>query len=290
MAANPGMRNPPGMVLFFLVLTIASAAAVAWGALTMTDANEASAQGAAVAVGLAVGVISAGMLYIAIRGWRLALALGRGEGVLARWTVSPDDYKTFVANDAARNALGPEYQNDWTPPEESPPGGLEVVFGKDIVRVGDRHFGLVNTGMFVFEGVQILPENPLAIEFGTRATSLSKGASSVHVNVVTGLLRIPIGRLARADAARVLDHYKRVDSHEIVVNPGFYKGRMRFGLIAAPVCFVAAALGYLMQEAGIATIEVNLVLMIGGIIAGLGALVLALIAAWLSHLQYARRV
>jgi hypothetical protein len=165
-----------------------------------------------------------------------------------------------------------------------------VAFGRDIVSAGRHFFGLANTGMFTFEGVQILPGNPLAIEFGMISTTLSHGASSVRVDVDRGVLRIPIGRLARADAVRVLEHYKRVDSHEIVVNPDFYLGRLRFGLISAPVCFLAAAAGLGMQSFGINTSgDLNLILMITGLLCGIGALVLAAVAGYLSWQQHRRR-
>lgn len=286
MAANTGIHNPPGIVLFFLVLSIASAAAVIWGIAEMPEDQSApSPAGAAVGAGAAIGIVSLGMLYLTFKSWRKTLALASGKDVIARWTVSADEYRAFLVNNAERNGLGPDYQNDWKPRDAAPEGGLKVVFGKDIVSVGDRAFGLVNTGMFTFEGVQILPENPLAIEFGTLQTSLSEGASSVYVNESRGVLRIPIARAARDDAVRVLNFYKRVDAHEIVVNPEFYRGRMKFGLIAAPVCLLLAALGYVLESAGAATQMVNLVLMIGGIISALGAVVLAAAAAYLGWLQ-----
>ncbi len=288
MSANKGMRHPAQMVLLFLVLAVASSASVAGGIFMMQTVGETKANGLAIGIGGPVAVISIGMLFLTIRGWRLALALRRGENVIAHWMVSPEDFATFVANNTARNALGADYRNDWKPPKKVPCQGLEVVFGKDIVMVGDRFFGLVNTGMFTFEGVQILPENPLAIEFGTVSTTLSHGGSAARIDVNKGVLRIPIGRLARADAVRVFEHYKGVDAHEIVVNPGFYRGRMRFGLVAAPLCFLATAAGFAMQSNGIGNIDVNLVLMIGGVVSGIGALILAAIAAYLSWQQHRR--
>lgn len=290
MPASKGLLHPPPMVLFFLALALVSSASVAWGVYDMRTVGETQANGLTIGIGGPIAIISIGMLFLTANGWRLALALSRGENEIARWTVSPDDLAAFVASDAARNALGPEYRNAWKPPKKVPPGGLDVAFGRDIVMVGNRFFGLVNTGMFTFEGVQILPGNPLAIEFGMVSTTLSHGASSARVDVSKGLLRIPIGRLARADAVRVLDHYRRVDSHEIVVNPGLYRGRMRFGLISAPVCFLAAAAGWAMQSYGINTNgDLNLILMIAGLLCGIGGLVLAAVARYLSYEQHRRR-
>ncbi len=290
MSVNKGVRRPLRMVWLFLVLAGFSSASVAWGIHVLRTVGDTTAAGLAIGVAGPVAVISVGMLVLAVNNVRLTGALRRGENVIARWTVSPDDYAAFIANNAARNALGPAYQNDWKLPKTIPPQGLAVVFGQDMVMVGDRFFGLVNTGMFTFRGVQILPENPLAIEFGTVSSTLSQGGSAVRLDVGSGVLRIPIARLARADAVRVLDHYKRVDSREIVVNPEFHRGRMRFGLIAAPICFAAAALGFVMQDHGINTDgDLNLVLAVVGVICGIGALILAGIAAYLSWQQHRRR-
>lgn len=290
MSANKGVRLPRRMVWFFLALAVLSSAGVAWGIHVYQTVGETTAAGVAIGLGGPVAVISIGMLVLALNNLRFTNALLRGENVIARWVVSPDDYAAFAANNAARNALGPAYKNDWKLPKTIPPQGLEVVFGRDIVMVGDRFFSLVNTGMFTFRGVQMLPENPLSIEFGTRSALPSHGAAGVRVDVSTGVLRIPVGRLARADAVRVLDHYKRVDARETVVNPGFYRRRIRFGLIAAPIFFVAAALGAAMQYLGInADGVVNLLLAVVGVICGIAALILASIAAYLGRQQHRRR-
>lgn len=65
---------------------------------------------------------------------------------------------------------------------------------------------------------------------------------------------------------------------------------MRFGPIAAPICFLAAALGFGMQQYGInATGVLNLILAVAGVVGGIGALILAAIAAYLSGDQHRRR-
>jgi hypothetical protein len=290
MSANKGVRRPRRMVWICLVVAVVSSALVAWGAHALATAGETLAASLAVGVAGPVAVISVGILVLAINNVRFTDALLRGENVIAHWIVSPDDYAAFAANNAARNALGPAYRNDWKLPGTIPPQGIEVVFGQDIVMVGDRFFSLVSTGMFTFRGVQILAGPPPAIEFGTKSSLPSHGASGVRMDVSTGVLRIPVARLARADAERVFDHYKRVDAREKVVNPGFYRRRIRFGLIAAPVFFVAAALGATMQYLGInANGIVNLLLALVGVICGIAALILAGIAAYLGRQQHRRR-
>lgn len=289
MSANKGVRLPQRIVWFFLVLAVLSSASLAWGIYVFQTVGETTAAGVAIGLGGLVGVLSLGMLVLALNNLRFTNAVLRGENVIARWTVSPDDYAAFANNNAARNALGPAYRNDWTLPRTVPSQGLEVVFGKDIVMVGDRFFSLVNASMFTFRGVQMLPETPPSIEFGTRSALPSHGAAGVRIDVSTGVLRIPVARPARADAVRVLDHYKSVDARETVVNPGFYRRRVRIGLIAAPIFFAAAALGGAMQYLGIdAGGVVNLLLMLVGIICGVAALILASLATHLGRQQQRR--
>ena len=68
---------------------------------------------------------------------------------------------------------------------------MEIIFGADGVFVGDRYFGLVNTGMLKFEGVQMLPSNPLALEFGTVATTISHVSTSLASIVTAAYCAFP---------------------------------------------------------------------------------------------------
>jgi len=284
-----GFSRPRLMIGICAGVAAVSAIAVAWGALEMMrTGDDGGAAGAAVGLGIAPGVIALGMLFLAIKGARTMAAAQRGERVFARWTVSPEELAAFAENNKARDALGPSYSNDWSPPRKIPAEGIEVKFDPDGVLVGGTYFGLVTTGMFKFEGVQILPENPLAIEFGTVATTFSN-ATTIHVRTTRGVLRLPIGRLGRDEAIKVLEHYKRVDRRETIVNPNFYRNRIKIGLIAAAVFFVAAALGFAMEALDIGGDLVPLLLAVVGVIAGVGGLVLALIAKALSSAQHRPR-
>jgi hypothetical protein len=280
------------MASIWLAVALAGWISVGWGAFEMHRLDrETGMTAAAIGVGFPVAVIATGSLFLAIRSIRIVAALDRGEGVIARWIVSPNDFAEFVTDNAARNALGGAYRNDWKVPRAIPPQGIEIVFGADGMFAGNSYFGLVNTGMLKFEGVQMLPSNPLALEFGTVATTISHG-TSVHVNRSRGVLRVPVSRLARGEAIRVLDHFRRVDAREIVVNPGFYLGRMRFGLIAAPICFLLAAAGFALQFLGYGNLldgTLAVALAVGGVVGGIGALVLAFLAWTLSRAQHLRR-
>ena len=287
--SGQGFRRPRLVIGICLGVTVVSCLAIAWGALEMMrTCDDGGCPGAAVCLGIAPAVIGLGMLVLAMKGARTVAAAQRGDRIFARWMVSPEELAAFAANNKARDALGPAYNNDWSPPRKIPPEGIEIRFDPDGVLVGDTYFGLVTTGMFKFEGVQILPENPLSIEFGTVATTFSSG-TTVHVHTSRGVLRLPIGRLGRDEAVKVLDHYRRVDRRETIVKPGFYRSRIRIGLIGAAVCFTAAAIGFAMEALEIGGDIVPLVLAVAGIVAGIGGLVLALLAKSLSNSQHGPR-
>jgi hypothetical protein len=184
--AFKGIRKPRLVPWIWCVAALAGWAAVAWGAFEMqAPGRETAATGLAIGVGFPVAVIATGMVFLAIKGVRTIAALDRGEGVIARWTVLPTELAEFAANNAARNALGGAYRNDWKVPRAIPLGGIEIVLIRDGVRAGGTDFGLVNTGMFKFEGVQVLPENPLAIEFGTVLTTFSRATTGATATFST---------------------------------------------------------------------------------------------------------
>ena len=289
MFRNRGVRKPRRMLWIWTGVSAASWLAVAWGAFEIwRTGTEDGLPHVAVGVGLVPGIIGVGMALLSLRTVRIVAAAQRGAEVIAHWVVSAEELASFAAADKARNAFGDAYSNDWIPPKTIPPEGIEIRFVADGVLVGDTYFGLVNTGMMKFEGVQILPGNPLAIEFGTVLTSVSK-VNAVRVHTARHVLRLPIARLARDDAARLLQHYQRVDRREIVVNPGFYRGRVKFGLIAAAVCGAVSAIGFAMGALDIGGGEVPVVLAVVDFMFALGGLILAAIARVLSASQHQRR-
>jgi hypothetical protein len=151
-----------------------------------------------------------------------------------------------------------------------------VIFVADAVLVGDTFFSLVPTGIFRITGVRLLADGLPTIAFRTVMILGNRFGFRTSVDA----LRIPVSRHAIDEANRVVDHFGRVQAGRIVVNPGFYRGRMRFGLMAAPIFFAVAAVGLFLDRNGIGSGEdIPAVLIAIGTVFGVAMLILAL-AAW----------
>ena len=247
---------------------------------------ETGSSSAKIGIGLFVGIIGFLFQFNFLWGVRVMRAMRRGEGEIARWTVSPDALDAFRKNDELRKARGD--RNDYTLPAENPPGGLDVIFSADGVLVGGTFFGLASTGLSHFRSVRVLPENPLCIEFGT-ALVWASNVNVPRIHTTAGTLRIPVSRTATAEAKKVFDHFSKVLARETIVKPDFWRRRIRWGLTTAAVCALAAAAGFALEAAKVELGIVPLVMAVAGTMLALGGLVLALLA-WMFYLgQHGRR-
>lgn len=253
-----------------------SALSILWGVTEMNAlGHETGWTGASIGVAIPVGAICFLMFVNFTWAIRLVAAARRGDGVIARWRVLPAELEAFRANNKRRNEQGRD--NDWKVPKKAPPEGLEVIFTDRGLVIGGTYFGLWTTGMYKFQGVQMLPENPLALEFGTVLTSMADTGSSYRVYRTRGVLRVPVSSLARPEAAKVLAHYTAVDRREVIIDRDFYTRRIGWGLKAAAVFFLICVAGFGLQAAGVKN-EVPLIMAVIGMIAGLGGLALAAFA------------
>ena len=243
--ADRGLRNPGLYAAVFGSICLVSIASVIGGILIMqAEGQETTASSLMIGGGIAPAVICAGMTFIYLRARRLLLQVQAGKDEIARWTVTADDVDAFRANDATRTALGAEYINSYTPPDPSPPDGIEVIFTADAVMVGGAYFSLATTGLSTFFGPQMLPSSPLCLEFGIR---IADEETSALDEIAT--LRVPVGRIAVEDAKRVLAHFQRVETREIIVNPDIHRRRLRVSLWVTMACAVMAAIGFGAVEA-----------------------------------------
>lgn len=284
---SAGVQNPRLGFLICIGVTAVAFASITWGVLEMQAVGQ-ETLGSGLKIGLAMLPAIMGPLMASNfwRGMKVFAAVRRGENAIARWTVTVPELVEFSIDDKMRNAAGMETLNDWTPPREPTSSDIDVVFVADGVLVGDTYFALVTTGLFRFSNVWMQAGRLPTVAFRTFTTY----ANRFSTRTTMGELRIPVSRLAGEAAVKVVTHFERVGAREVIVNPGFYRSRMRFGLIAAPICFAIAALGYVLDPNGLnGDISAPVIMLAGGIVLGIGALVLAVAAKLMDSAQRGKR-
>jgi hypothetical protein len=280
---NRGLSRP-GLNMGICVAGVVLPALSIWSGVAEMNAlgHETSSSAARIGIAIPIGVICFFMFFNFLWGYRLIAAARRGEGVIGRWTVLPAELEAFRADEESRLRR----DNDWKMPKKAPPEGIEVIFTENGLLIGGTYFGLVTTGMFRFEGVQMLPGNPLALEFGTVMTSVTN-TTTVRFYRTRGVLRVPVSRAGRDAAVKVLNHYAAVDQRKVLVNPSFYARRIRWGLIGAVVFFLIAAGGFGLNAAKADLGDIPLYMAVVGTVTGIGGLVLAF-TAWTLHMKQRR--
>jgi hypothetical protein len=286
---SAGIRNPGRSFLICVAITLAALGSIAWGVIEMQMAGqETLSSGLKIGFAILPAIIGPLMAWNFWWGTKVFASIRRGENVIGRWTVTAAELAEFADIDKVRSAQGSDVLNEWSPPRETPSSGIEVIFAKDAVLVGDTYFALSITGPFRFTSVRMLSGSQQTIAFQALLTL----ANRFGARTMAGELRIPVSRAASAEAGKVVTHFAGVAAREIVANPDFYRSRIRFGLLAAPVCFAVAALGFVLRsilgwsEDGL---DPATLLTIIGLIAGFTALVLALAAKLLDNAQRRKR-
>lgn len=284
---SPGIRNPRHSVIICVVVAVLSWASIAWGIMEMTTAGQ-ETQSSGLKIGLALlpAIIAPLFALNFWSGMKVIARIRRGDNQIARWTVSASDLAAFATSNKTRNALGIEQVNDWSPPRESS-SGIEVIFVPDGVLVGDTYFSLVTVGPYSFSHVWMLTDGAPAVAFRTRLVVANRFGARTTI----GELRIPAPSSASADAARVVAHFQQVSTGAVIANPDFYRRRMRIGLIGAPIFLAIAALGFVLgpNDMSNGEISIPILMIIIGIVAGIGMLVLALAAKLLDNAQRRKR-
>lgn len=284
---SPGIRNPQRSLLICVAITLAACASIAWGVIEMNAAGQ-ETLGSGLKIGLALlPAILAPLMALNFWGAMKAMAsMRRGENAIARWGIPSAELAEFAAIDKVRSKRVVAQINDWSPPAEPSPSGIEVIFAPNAVLAGDTYFSLVTTGPYRFTGVRLLSGSTATIAFSTLTTY----ANRFGLRTTAGELRIPVSSLAGSEAAKVVAHFERVSAGKIIANPNFYRRRMRIGLIAAPIFFAIAALGFVLQSTvGVSDAFDPIILIAIGLIFGIAALVLALAASLLGRKQPSKR-
>jgi hypothetical protein len=76
----------------------------------------------------------------------------------------------------------------------------------------------------------------MSFEFRLRLFTMFRNArGGVTTQIIPYVVRAPIATTATEDARRVLEHYRKVLTGEVLANGGFYPSRIRIGLVGAAV-------------------------------------------------------
>ncbi|SNT01137.1 hypothetical protein SAMN06295912_13030 [Sphingomonas laterariae] len=269
-----GARNTGRNVIICLILVIASAIAIVTGIYDMIAmGHETGSTAARIGFGAVIFFLSLILGLNFLWGYRIIARLEAGETKFAGWTVSPADYDRFREIDGNFVSKGSR-ENDYRPLRTSPPGGVQVLFSQDGVLIGDRYFGLASTGLNHFSDVAMIRSTTPMIEFGM-VTTTGSSTNTVRFRRIHSTLRVPVSSDATHAAERVLGHYQAVQRHEVIVRPGFWKSRIRFGLIGTGLASACAAIGFLLRERNDELYNIPLFMAVAGTIVAIAGLFLA---------------
>jgi len=136
-------------------------------------------------------------------------AMRRGAGLVARWVVPAEEFRSFVEAESripSRSVM----VNYYRPPAAVPDAGIEVVFAGDGVLIGESYFPLPTAGLRQLESVRRSDAVPATLECSIGLASLARTSSvTVQSTRVLYLLRVPMARAAGDAARAVLEHYRR---------------------------------------------------------------------------------
>jgi hypothetical protein len=196
-----GISNPGTKSWITSALALGGAAVLIWGLRSPDPALQSTV--AAKTLGTVVLVIALLMTANYLYTRSLISRMRRGEDVIGRWTVAPDTFARFREIEHARK----KRKNNWQVPRKDLPEGLEVIFTRRSVLVGNTWFRLAAKGMTRFANARIENDVVPSVEFSMRLTIV--GAGTLYKTArYKGHLRVPIADGAAAEAARVVAYFR----------------------------------------------------------------------------------
>lgn len=281
-----GARNPGRSALACLAVAMGSAIMIWTGVRDMGAlGHETGSTAFRVGGGLFLFILSVIFSLNFLWGYRIVENLRSGRTRFGGWTITPADYDRFRAIDSNFAKRGEI--NDYRPLKAMPADGIEVVFSRDGVLIGDRYFGLASTGLNHFDKAAIIRSDPPMLEFGM-VTTTATNFSVLRFFRIHSVLRVPVAPDAAIQAEKVADHFRAVLRGEVIVHPDFWKRRIRFGLVGAAVCAALAGVGFLLAERNDELGNIPLFLAVAGTIFAIGGLILAL-KSWTFERSRSRR-
>ncbi len=179
-------------------------------------------------VGVRVALFVFGAVGVSLGGWlalfghqgvRAKQALARGEDVIARWRVEPEDWQRFVATDPQWSSHANGRLNEFILPETPEPNGVEVIVGKAAVQIGESIHRVSLRSTPEITEARLHDGTPPVIELLLYHPAYAS-PSTVHPARYTAL-RFPVGQRALADAQHVVAHFRG----DLGGEPDFFHGR-----------------------------------------------------------------
>lgn len=281
---NRGLGKPERNAAICGLVAVAGIIATWLGFREMSAlGRETGRTSALVALGLLAAILGTAFFVNFMRAVRVFRDMRSGRTAIERWTVPADEFARYREIDGRFAARGS--QNDYRPPRTVPPEGVEVIFADDGVLIGGRYFSLATTGISRIRTVGFIASDPPMIEFATVLTTVTN-MTSVHIHHNRGRLRVPVAAKAAMPGHRVVNRYQDILDRRVIVNPHFWTGRIKGGLITAAISAVAAAAGFALKERNQELSNVPLMLAVAGTICAIGGLLMALMAWSLRRRQH----
>jgi len=265
------MIRPKRDLIIAVVLLAISIPAFLYGLPGILRNEESVAVGVAVVGGL-VGFFAAFMSLNFWKALRIARQLERGEGIVAQWTVRTEAVAAFRRAETTRGPNHFRLRSD-----ES----ITVIFGGEAVLVAGQLYVMPTAGLQAVRAVRLQHGDPPFLEFDTSILTAKGSPSSRTIGLTYGTLRVPATDRERAVA--VVWHYEAMLSGRTIIAPNRWTNRIRVGVVGLILSGVSGVIGYVLAEANDWRAEgplwwVPLVLLIVAPIAGLGSLIVTLVA------------
>lgn len=264
------MRNPARKALYCFLAVVAGVASIWFGA----EREPVQHWSATVPIALGFTLAPIGMVFLiqallAMRGRALLLA---GRRVIARWQIYPAEWEQFRKLDSRRSGDDVALSNDLWIRKAAPAGPVDVIVGEKSLLIDDSYHVLRPGGLPELREVRLIDGPPACLEFALRYPRGRYGGS------VPTTLRIPVPAGSRGDARRILAHFEPL----LRRRPGLaLRNPPKTYRICAILVLAAAAAGGLAYAAGVGGADgvSSLLLpglMIGGLVLGVFAIILAL--------------
>lgn len=271
------MRNPARKIWLWLgVMLVGIVMCVS--AVEMFDQSGGDWRwGAAGIIGLTLAPIGLVQMIFALLHARGMANLRAGANVLARWSMTPDEWEKFRTFDRIRAGSGPNLGNDLTYDKSRPSQPVEIIVGRKSALIGDSYHVLHKWGIPGMYAIYWLPApaDPECLEF-----HISYPRSRAAPLLMT--LRFPVPVRYRNEGVKVLEHFEALMPKQGIA--------LRRPAATIRVCLAIAAAGagafawslWRQTHGGGQEIVPLLTTLMGGL-GGTGALILALLTYVLSY-------